>query len=74
MLLYILQEVMNSLYLQCIKLQYFLNSELSATTFFNKACVNHLLEANHEIYESSQFQYQDQNNILKRFVNCFSKT
>ena len=40
----------------------------------NKTRVNHMLEANHEIYESSQLQYQDQNKTLKRFVNCFSKT
>ena len=33
-----------------------------------------MLEANHEIYESSQLKYQDQNKTLKRFVNCFSKT
>ena len=27
-----------------------------------------------QIYESSLLQYQDQNKILKRFVNCLSKT
>ena len=40
----------------------------------DKSCVNHLLQAFHEIYESSQLQDLDQKKILKRFVNCFSKT
>ena len=40
----------------------------------DKSCVNHLLQAFHEIYESSQLQDLDQKKILKRFVNSFSKT
>ena len=39
----------------------------------DKSGVNHLLQAFHEIYESSQLQDLDQKKILERFVN-FSKT
>ena len=51
--------------------------ELSCAVYYksvDKSCVNHLLQAFHEIYESSQLQDLDQKKILKRFVNCFSKT
>ena len=44
------------------------------TKNMDKSCVNHLLQAFHEIYESSQLQDLDQKKILKRFVNSFSKT
>ena len=40
----------------------------------DKSCVNHFLQAFHGIYESSQLEDLDQEKILKRFVNCFSKT
>ena len=53
--------------------------KLSCTVYYchknvGKSCVNHLLQGFHEIYESSQFQDLDQKKILKRFLNCFSKT
>ena len=38
----------------------------------DKSCIKHLLHAFSEIYESSQVDYAEGDNILRRFVNTFS--
>ena len=49
----------------CVLFSYYKNVE--------KTCINHLLIGFNEIYESCQLNYESNNTMLRRFLNCFSK-
>ena len=39
----------------------------------DKSCSNKLLKAFDQIYEAAQYNFEKPEEILRRFVNCFSK-
>ena len=51
--------------LTCVLYNYYKNVE--------KECIEHLLVAFHEIYESSFLNFDSEEKILRRLINCFSK-